>query len=148
MSGIEGVKLTDYELQLMALFEKLTRVPAKDCIVDDESDRIIFVVGKGLAPFAVGKNGSKIQLLKRVFRKDVEIIEYGKSIEEAMRNSLYPAEVVDVKVKGEGDRKTVYVRVPENHMGMAIGRGGKNIKRAKLVARRYFGVSDVKLIPA
>lgn len=148
MSGIEGVKLTDYELQLMALFERLTRIPAKDCIVDEELDRIIFVVGKGLAPFAVGKNGSKIQMLRRAFKKDVEIIEYGKNVEEAMRNSLYPAEVVEVKVRGDGDRRVVYVKVPEEHMGMAIGRGGRNIKRAKLVARRYFGINDVRVSPA
>ncbi len=148
MSKTEGIKFTDYELRLMALFEQLTGIPAKDCIVDDQLNRLIFVVGKGLAPFAVGKNGSKIRLLKNVFKKDVEVIEYGKDLEDALRNSLYPASIVSITVKNDVNRKTVIVKVPSEHIGMAIGKMGRNIRRAKLVAKRYFGIIDVKIIPA
>lgn len=144
----EGIKFTEYELRLMALFEQLTGIPAKDCIIDDRLNRLIFVVGRGLAPFAVGKNGSKVRILKNVFKKDVEVIEYGKNLEEALRNSLYPADIISITVKDNANRKSVVVRVPSEHVGMAIGKMGRNIRRAKLVAKRYFGISDVKIIPA
>ncbi len=143
-----GIKLTDQELQLMYLFENVTGVPAKDCILDGRFKRIIFVVGKGMAPIAVGKNGSKIKALKGFLGKDVEVIEYGNSLEEAIKNSLFPAQVSDIEVRGGNERRMVIVRVPMKHMGVAIGRDGRNIARAKLVLRRYFGIGDLRIVTA
>ncbi len=148
MSKAEGIRFTEYELRLMALFEQITGIPAKDCIVDEQLNRLIFVVGRGLAPFAVGKNGVKIRLLKNAFKKDVEVIEYGQDVKEALRNSLYPANVVEVNIRSDKNRKTAIVKVPAEQVGMAVGRMGRNIRRAKLVARRYFGINDVRIVPA
>ena len=41
------VKLTTEGIRYIALFESLTRAVARDCYIDDENDRVIFVVKKG-----------------------------------------------------------------------------------------------------
>lgn len=139
-------RLSNDELQMMSLFENITKVPPKDCIVDSQYNRLIFVVDKGFAGLAVGKNGSKIRTLKEVFKRDVEIVEEGQTIEELARNTLYPAKVVVVNVKSEGDKKIVIAAVTPGQLGLAIGRQGRNAYRAKLLLTRYFGISDLRVV--
>ncbi|MEZ0346501.1 MAG: NusA-like transcription termination signal-binding factor [Infirmifilum sp.] len=141
-----GRRLSNEELQLMGLFEQITSVPPKDCIVDTQYNRYIFVVGKGLAGLAVGKNGTKIRMLRDAFKRDVEVVEEGETIDELTRNTLYPARVVDVKLKNEGNNKFVIAAVAPGQLGLAIGRQGKNAYRAKLLLSRYFGVSDLRVV--
>lgn len=142
-----GRRLTNEELQMMSIFEQITNIVPRDCVVDDKYNRLIFVVDRGMAALAVGKNGSKVQLLRGILKRDVEIVEDGSTIEELTKSTLYPAKVVEVTVKEEGDKKVVIARVPNDQMGLAIGRNGRNAYRAKLMLSRYFGVSDLRIVP-
>ncbi len=145
-SNTSNRRLTNEELQMMSLFEQVTNIPPKDCILDPQFNRLIFVVDKGLAGLAVGRNGIKVRMLREMFRRDVEVVEDGQSIEELTRNTLYPARVVEVSVKNEGGRKIVVAAVPRDQIGLAIGRNGRNAARAKLLLSRYFGVSDLRIV--
>ena len=42
-----SVKFTSNEIRYIALFETVTNAVVKDCIVDDEHDRVTFLVKKG-----------------------------------------------------------------------------------------------------
>ncbi|MGC9107408.1 MAG: NusA-like transcription termination signal-binding factor [Infirmifilum sp.] len=141
-----GRRLGNEELQMMGLFENITKVPPKDCVVDTQYNRLIFVVDKGLAGLAVGKNGSKIRMLRDVFKRDVEVVEDGETIEELAKSTLYPAKIVQVEVKEEGGRKIIVARVAPGQLGIAIGRQGRNAYRAKLLLSRYFGISDLRVV--
>ena len=57
------IKLTSDELRLMSLFQSVTSATARDCIVDEKMDRVIFVVNKGQMGLAIGKGGSTIKQL-------------------------------------------------------------------------------------
>jgi N utilization substance protein A len=40
----EKIKLTSGELRLMSLFQNITGAVARDCVVDEKMDRVIFIV--------------------------------------------------------------------------------------------------------
>lgn len=68
------VKLTTDGIRYIALFERLTGAIARDCIVDEENDRIIFVIKKGDMGLAIGKSGSNINRVKKSIGKHIEIV--------------------------------------------------------------------------
>jgi len=144
----ERIRLTDEELKYAQLFHMATGIEPVDVVVDESFNRIIFVVDRGMAPIAVGRNGTNIKLLKQYIKNmDIEVIERGDSPEELIQNSLYPARVLNVKVVKDSDGKLVaYVTVAPEDKAIAIGRGGKNINRARLLARRYFNIAKVVLL--
>lgn len=142
-----GIKLTEREMKYIALFESITGTTVKDCIIDDNLNRVIFLVKPGQAGLAVGRNGINVRRLRELFKKDVEIVEYAESVEQLIKNSLFPARVIAVKVANTQDkRKVAYVSVHPSDKGLAIGREGRNISRAKLLAKRYFGIDKVTIV--
>ncbi|ABL77692.1 NusA-like transcription termination signal-binding factor [Thermofilum pendens] len=145
MTSEEGRRLTHEDLQIMNLFEEITKVPPKDIVYDDTFQRYIFLVDKGFAPLAVGKNGSKIRMIKELLRKDVEVVEDGSSLEDFVKSVFFPARVVEVKVREENNRKVVIAVVPPDQLGLAIGRNGRNVQRAKILLKRYYGADEVRV---
>jgi len=139
-----GIKLTENELQYLSLFEAITQVEALDCINDEENGRLIFVVRPGMAGKAIGSRGANAKLLRKLFGKDIEIVEHGETLVDLLRAALFPAQILSVEVRENSNgEKVAIVKVPEEQKGLAIGRNGRNVKRAKLLAKRYFGVDVV-----
>uniref|UniRef100_A0A7J3X857 Probable transcription termination protein NusA n=3 Tax=Thermofilum pendens TaxID=2269 RepID=A0A7J3X857_THEPE len=141
-----GIRLTDEELQLMRVFEEITRIVPKDCIFDELFNRYIFVVGKGQASLAVGRNGVKVRLLRGVLKRDVEVVEEGESVEELVKSALFPAKVAEIVVHGNEYHKVVVAKVSRDSIAFAIGRNGRNVHRARLLLRRYFNISDIRVV--
>ncbi|MCS7104569.1 MAG: NusA-like transcription termination signal-binding factor [Thermofilaceae archaeon] len=141
---MSGIKLTESELQLISLFEAVTQVEALDCILDDESNRLIFVVRRGSAGKAIGSNGANAKMLRKLLKRDVEIVEEGATLEDLIRSALFPASIKGISVsEGGNGNKVALVEVSAEHKGLAIGKGGRNIKRAKLLAKRYFNTDVI-----
>jgi len=137
------VKLTTEGIRYIALFESLTRAIARDCYVDDENDRVIFVVKKGDMGLAIGKNGNNINRVKKSIGKHVEIVEYSDEVDEFVANALQPVFVKKVQVVVKENRKLAYVEVMSKDRGIAIGKNGRNIQKAKVLAQRHHGLEDV-----
>ena len=138
------IRLTENEIQYISLFEAVTQVEALDCINDEENNRLIFVVKRGMAGKAIGSKGSNAKLLRKLFGRDVEIVEKGETLEEMLSAALFPAKILSVKIREDSDGSRVaVVEVPESQKGLAIGKNGRNVKRAKLLAKRYFDVDVV-----
>ena len=55
-----GIKFTSREMRYIALFQSITGATVKDCIVDNDLNRIIFVVKEGNIGMAIGKKGKNI----------------------------------------------------------------------------------------
>ncbi|MGC8570134.1 MAG: NusA-like transcription termination signal-binding factor [Caldivirga sp.] len=147
MSKSRGrIILTDDELRYAALFESVTGITPRDAIYDPEFNRIIFIVDKNFAPLAVGKGGINVKKLRNLLGKDVEIVEYGDDPEELLRNALYPAKVINISInKLPNDGKVAVIRVEEGEKGIALGKYHRNLKRAALLAKRYFDIDNVKI---
>jgi len=137
------VKLTTEGIRYIALFESLTGAIARDCYVDDENDRVIFVVKKGDMGLAIGKNGNNINRVKKSIGKHIEIVEYSDEVDEFVANALQPVFVKKVQVVVKENRKLAYVEVMSKDRGIAIGKNGRNIQKAKVLAQRHYGLEDV-----
>lgn len=139
-----SVKLTDVEMKYINLVETITGTTVLDCVIDEQNNRIIFLVKKGQVGLAVGKNGANIKRLRKLMGKDVEIVEHAETLEELIRNSLFPAHVTAIKVRTTLSGKKIAVAlVPPAEKGLAIGRAGRNIARARIIVKRYFDIDNV-----
>jgi transcription termination/antitermination protein NusA len=141
------IKLTSDELRLMSLFQSITSATARDCIVDDRMERVIFVVDKGQMGLAIGKGGSTIKQLQNVVGKKVELVEFSDDPAEFIRNMLNADMVNDVRISDRNDgTKQAVVIVDQRKKGAVVGREGRNAEKARLLAKRYFQISNVLIV--
>jgi len=141
------IKLTPDEMRYIALFQDVTGAVVKDCIVDNDENRIIFLVRPGDMGLAIGKNGINIKRIRKIIGKNIEVVEFSNKLEELAKNALAPARVRSVKVVSRHDgRKVVYVNVDPRDKGIAIGKAGRNVARARLILKRYFDIDSVFVI--
>ncbi len=140
----QKIRLTGDEMSFIALFENVTGAVATDCIIDDELDRIIFVVKPGDVGLAIGKHGSRIKLLRRMVQKEIEIVEYAEDPEAFLRNSFAPARIREIRITDRLDnRKVAVVTVEGKDKGIAIGKSGRTAERTRFLAKRYFQIDNV-----
>ncbi len=138
------IKLTAEEMRYIALFQDLTRASVKDCIIDENENRIIFLVKPGDMGLAIGKNGINIKRLKRLLGRNIEVVEWADNIEQLAKNALAPARVLNVKVlTTPSGKKKVLVTVDPQDKGVAIGKAGRNVARARMILKRYFEIDSV-----
>jgi N utilization substance protein A len=131
----------------MSLFQSITSATARDCIVDDKMDRVIFVVNKGQMGLAIGKGGATIKQLQNVVAKKVELVEFSDDAAEFIRNMLNADMVSDVRISERGDgSKQAVVTVDQRKKGAVVGREGRNAEKARLLAKRYFQITNVLIV--
>jgi N utilization substance protein A len=116
---------------------------ARDCVVDEENERIIFVIKKGDMGAAIGRKGSNINRVKKSVGKQIEIVEYSEDVKEFLENLFQPAAIKNVMVVNKNSKRLAYVEVANKDKGIAIGRDGRNILKAKMLAQRHHGVDDI-----
>ncbi len=138
------IKLTSDELKLISLFSSVTSATARDCIVDEKMDRVIFVVNKGQMGLAIGKGGVTIKQLQNVVGRKVELVEFSDSAAEFIRNMLGGDMVSEVRMneRMDGSQQAI-VTVDAKKKGAVVGREGRNAEKARLLAKRYFNISNV-----
>ncbi|HZC88209.1 MAG TPA: NusA-like transcription termination signal-binding factor [Nitrososphaera sp.] len=141
------IKLTSDELRLMSLFQSITSATARDCIVDDRMDRVIFVVNKGQMGLAIGKGGSTIKQLQNMVTRKVELVEFSGDPAEFIRNMLNSDMVNEVRVSDRNDgTKQAVVVVDPKKKGAVVGKEGRNAEKARLLAKRYFQITNVLIV--
>jgi len=141
------IKLTSDELRLMSLFQSVTSATARDCIVDEKMDRVIFVVNRGQMGLAIGKGGSTIKQLQNVVAKKIELVEFSDDPVEFIRNMLNADMVNDVRLSDRPDgSKQAVVTVDQRKKGAVVGREGRNAEKARLLAKRYFQITNVQIV--
>ena len=123
----------------------LTRSTAVDCVIDDRFERIIYIIKPGDMGLAIGKGGDNIKKLARVLGKRIEMVEYDESREAFVSNMFKPAEVASVVFGDEAVEVSVSER---SNFGLAIGKGGATIEKARLLVRRFFGrdIAEIEIL--
>ncbi|BCS92016.1 hypothetical protein L3N51_00101 [Metallosphaera sp. J1] len=137
------IKLTPEEMRYMSLFQDVTKVTVRDCIIDEEGNRIIFLVDPENMGMAIGKGGMNIKKLKKIIGKDIEVVAYSDNLEDLIKNLMSPARVKSVKTIDSNSRKTVHVTVDPQDKAIAIGKAGRNVSRAKIILKRYMDIDSV-----
>jgi len=141
------IKLTSDELRLMSLFQSVTSATARDCIVDEKMDRVIFVVNKGQMGLAIGKGGSTIKQLQNLVAKKIELVEFSDDPAEFIRNMLNADMVNDIRISDRNDgTKQAIIMVDQRKKGAVVGREGRNAEKARLLAKRYFQITNVQIV--
>jgi len=131
-------------MRYITLFESITGATAKDCIIDNEGNRIIFLIKQGEMGIAIGKNGINIKRATKLIGKPVEVVEAADTPEELIKNALFPAKVHAVKITRDASGRLIAnVAVDPKDKGLAIGREGSKIQRARILAKRYFDIDAV-----
>ncbi|RLI13077.1 NusA-like transcription termination signal-binding factor [Candidatus Bathyarchaeota archaeon] len=143
----KGIKITNRELQFISLFESITGATVRDCIIDDENNRVIYVVKEGEAGIAIGKRGKNIILLEKMTGKKHEVIEFSDNPAAFIRNALRPARLREIRITQRTDgKKIAVVSVDPRDKGIAIGKNGKNAERIRFLAKRYFDISNISIL--
>jgi len=143
----ENIKLTAQEIELIQIFQQTSGATPRDCIIDDATDRLIFVINKGEMGLAIGKGGQSIKNVQKHVGRPVELVEYSDDPKEFIKNSLDPKLVSEVRIAEKLDgKKSATVVVDEKKTGALVGRGGRNAERARLLAKRYFEIVNVHIV--
>jgi N utilization substance protein A len=133
-------------MRYIALFQSITGATVKDCIVDTDLNRIIFVVKEGNIGMAIGKKGKNIHTLEKMTGKKHEVIEHSENPAQFIKNALKPAKVDEVRITERMDGKTIAViSVNPKDKGVAIGKNGRNAERIRFLAKRYFQIQNVSI---
>jgi N utilization substance protein A len=128
----------------MSLFQNVTGATARDCVEDEKQNRVIFVVNSGKMGLAIGKGGSHIKSLQNMVKKNVELVEFDEDPAKFLRNMLNSKLVSEVKLNERPDgSKQAIVIVDPRKKGIVVGREGRNAEKARLLAKRYFGITSV-----
>ena len=117
----------------------LTKATALDCVIDDRFDRVIYVIRPGDMGLAIGKKGENIRRLQNVLGKRIEMVEYAETPDTFIANIFKPAEVVRTEQAEGNGPVNVFVR-QRSDLGIAIGKAGCNIEKARILCRRFFGL--------
>ncbi len=135
-----GVKLSAESIRYLTLFENLTGASVKDCLVYD--DKVVFVVKRGEMGIAIGKGGINVERARELIGKRIEIIEHSDDPAEFIANIFKPIKV-NVRLMERGGAKIAQINVSPDLKGIVIGKGGKNINKAKELAKRHHDIEDV-----
>jgi transcription termination/antitermination protein NusA len=140
------VKLTEDCMRLISQFERLTGAGSRDCIIDDRNNRLIFVINPGEMGLAIGKSGASIKKASDVMGKKIEVVEYSTNPEQFLKNCFLPAQVTGIDFEDQDDGQVAHIEVRDEDRGIAIGKEGKNIFKAKKLAQRQHNIADVQLV--
>ena len=143
---VPEIKLSADELSLMSMFQEMTGATARDCLVDEKRERVIFVIAQGQMGLAIGKEGASVKKIERAVRRPVEVVEWADDVEGLVRNALGAKYVQEVRVSDRLDgTKGVVVVVDSKKKGAVLGVGGRNAEKVRLLAKRYFDVSNLQI---
>ena len=140
----QAIKLTTDQMRMMSLFQNVTGATARDCIDDEKQDRVIFVVNTGKMGLAIGKGGVHIKSLQNIIKRNVELVEYDEDPTKFLSGLFNSQLVSEVKINTRPDgSKQAIVVVDPRKKGIVVGREGRNAEKARLLAQRYFNISNV-----
>ena len=135
------IKLDIEHIKYITLFEKITKVQPKDCILGKNS--ITFVISGQEIGKAIGKKAKNIKILEKKLNKKVKLVKFDKDIIQFTGNLIYPFKNLDITYENDdiiissSDTKT---------KGLLIGRNSQNLTRIESIIKRYFKFNKLKVI--
>lgn len=110
--------------------KKIVRDPGvRTKIAVDSKDPSVDPIGS-----FVGQRGVRIMTVKsELHREQIDVIPWTEDLTEFAGEAISPARVLEVSIEGD----TAYVKVTDEQIPIAIGRGGQNLKLAsKLIEKQ------------
>lgn len=123
----------------------LTKSTAIDCFIDDQFNRVIYVIKKGDMGIAIGKHGDNIKKMQKVLGKRIEMVEEASEPESFVTNILKPVDVRGLQKDEQSGKHDIIIR-KKSDLGIAIGKGGANVEKARILSKRFFGIDIGEII--
>jgi len=130
-------------LRYISLFQNITRCNIVDCL--DANDRLIFVVKKGDIARAIGRKGETVAKVRRLLKRDVQVVEFSETPEEFIANIFHAYDVKKVEIEDRNGVTHATVTVEATLKGRAIGRDGKNLRLARELIARHHTIQSVSV---
>jgi NusA-like KH domain protein len=126
-------------IKYMVLFEKVTRTPLKDCIIDE--NQITFIINNNIAK-TVGKNGSNVKLLENKLGKKIKIVKFDDNCIQFTQNILYHLK----NIKIEKEENNIIITGPDTKTkALLIGRNSQNLRKLESIIKRFFDIKEIKI---
>ncbi|NTV24524.1 MAG: NusA-like transcription termination signal-binding factor [Nanoarchaeota archaeon] len=133
-------------MNLMNLFEKVTRTRVKDCFIDEsnESSLLTFVVQDYDVGRAIGKQAANVKHLESMLKKRVRILGFNNSPVQFVKGLIYPVQDAEIELS-EG---TIIIKAKDaKTKGFLIGRNQSALKNNLDIVQKYFkDVHQIKII--
>ena len=110
----------------------LTKSTALDCVIDERFCRVIYVVKIGDMGLAIGKKEKISGECKMFLENGLRWLSTADSMNEFVTNIFRPAEIDHIQKKNGESQIDVFLK-RKNDLGIAIGKGGCNIEKARIL---------------
>lgn len=127
-------------MKLIALFESATGANVKDCIANE---RLVFIVEENEMGKAIGKNGANIKRMESLLKKKIKLVEFNKNVLVFVKNLIHPIE--SLGIRQENGIVEIHGK-DASSKAMLIGRERQNINHLNDIAKRYFDISEIKVV--
>ncbi|OYT62321.1 transcription elongation factor NusA [Methanosarcinales archaeon ex4484_138] len=127
----------------MKAFEQTTGASPIDCIINENQNRVTFIVKSEEMGAAIGRHGEHVGRLRTTINKQIEIIEYSENPQEFIKNLLQPVAVKKINIIEKNDKHIAYIEVAAREKGLAIGREGQKIEKVKSIVKRHHDIDNV-----
>lgn len=137
------VTFDEQTIRYVSLFQDVTKTTVVDCV--ETADQIIFVVKEGQIGRAIGRKGDHITRLKRMFNRDVHVVEFSDKPAAFIANVFRNYDVRKVDIEDRNGVAHATVTVDAAKKGRAIGRDGRNLRIARDLIARHHPVQSVSV---
>ncbi len=127
-------------MKFITLFENITKVSAKDCIIQDK--QIIFIVNMSDIGAAVGPKGANVRKLEQTIKKKIKIAGYSQELTEFIKSLVAPLQLEDIT---EEDGIVVMTAKDLKTRGLLIGRTASILRAYEAVIKRFFPIKELKV---
>ncbi|OYT59764.1 antitermination protein NusA [Euryarchaeota archaeon ex4484_178] len=135
------IRLDAQTLRYISIFEAATNAQVKDCIEKD--NLVVFIVYPRNLRRALENNGTKIQTVRNLIKKNVMVVEYSPDILVFVKNVFHRFRVRNVKIDNVDGQFSIVVFVDPKDKARAIGKDGKNLKLAREIIGRHFPLKNL-----
>ena len=134
------IKFDTESIRFINLFESVTGARVKDCILDNNKNKILFIIKRGQAGLAIGKNGTNVKKVEKMINKQVEVLEFSNDPIEFVVNIFRPIKIKDAYIseKSNGE-KVLHISLADENLGIIRTK----MKVAKSLITRYFNINEI-----
>ncbi|NLC34051.1 MAG: transcription termination/antitermination protein NusA, partial [Erysipelothrix sp.] len=139
-----------FEMEVPEIYQGVVEIKAIAREAGDRTKVAVFSKDPNIDPIGacIGPRGTRVQeVIEELQGEKIDIFEWTNDVDQLIKSSLAPAEVL--YVLPTDDERSVTVVVADDQLSLAIGRGGKNAKLAvKLINKKIDikSLTDIKAL--
>ncbi len=129
-------------LQLMNLFEKITRAKLKDCFT--VKDKLFFLVEHGYLRKALGPKNENVHKLVKATNRNIKIVEFNPNVLDFVKNVMHPLKMDSIDM----DEGVITIKGADTKTkGLMIGARAQNLRNYEAIVQKYFDeIKEIKVV--